>query len=492
MDLTAPLDTLDATGVTGMIERLRELGGPVDEAEAIDEIAALERLKSAAAAAQARVTAALREGRVTREMDAGVPATERGRGLGDEIGLARRESATLGSRHLGLARALVDELPCTLAHLTAGTVCEWGASLLAKETAVLDPDDRRRVDAELADRLATMTPRQIERAARAMALAIDSRAMARRRARATADRRVSIRPQPDTMATVTGLLPVEQGVAAWAALRRDAEAAKAAGDERGIGQLMADLFVERLTGQAAADAVPVEVQLVMSPGTLLGVDDAPASLVGHGPLPAELARDLVLGVDGAGDDGPGQDEASEGRTWLRRIFTDDMDRVVVTDPRRRSFPASLRRLLRVRDGVCRFPFCDAPIRHDDHVVSVTLGGVTTAHNGQGLCARHNLTKARPGWRSATVEARAGGESSAASNAPEVVTLTPTGHRYGSPVPPVLERLPKPSLPDPSTAEARVLSMLPGRDRTARRRRRVDVLTPDVPRPAATIELLDTG
>ena len=125
MDLTAPLDTLDATGVTGMIERLRELGGPVDEAEAIDEIAALERLKSAAAAAQARVTAALREGRLAREMDAGMPAAERGRGLGDEIGLARRESATLGSRHLGLARALVDELPCTLAHLTVGTVSEW-------------------------------------------------------------------------------------------------------------------------------------------------------------------------------------------------------------------------------------------------------------------------------------------------------------------------------------------------------------------------------
>ena len=150
------------------------------------------------------------------------------------------------------------------------------------------------------------------------------------------------------------------------------------------------------------------------------------------------------------------------------------------------------RLLRVRDGVCRFPFCDAPIRHDDHVVSVTLGGATTAHNGQGLCARHNLTKARPGWRSATVEARAGGESSAASNAPEVVMLTPTGHRYGSPVPPVLERLPEPSLPDPSSAEAQLLSMLPCRDRMARRRRRVDVLTPDVLRPATTIELLDTG
>lgn len=508
MDLTAPLDTLDATGVTGMIERLRELGGPVDEAEAIDEIAALERLKSAAAAAQARVTAALRERRLAREMDAGMPAAERGRGLGDEIGLARRESATLGSRHLGLARALVAELPCTLAHLAAGTVSEWGATLLAKETAVLDPDDRRRIDAELDDRLADMTPRQIERAARALALTVDSRAIARRRARATADRRVSIRPQPDTMAVVSGLLPVEQGVAAWAALRRDAEAAKAAGDDRGLGQLMADLFVERLTGQTAADAVPVEVQLVMSPGSLLGLDDLPAALPGHGPLPAGLARDLVLGVDGAGDGGAGDGGAGDGevsgRAWLRRIFTDDVDRVVATDPHRRSFPASLRRLLRVRDGVCRFPFCDAPIRHDDHVVAVALGGATTAHNGQGLCARHNLTKARPGWRSRpgaahAVAARTAGTdagAAAVSSTPDVVITTPTGHHYRSPEPPVLERLPdaSPALPDASTAEARLASLRPGacRDRPGRRRRRADVHRPDVHRPDVTIELLDTG
>ncbi len=146
MALTAPLDTLDAAGVTGMIERLRELGGPVDETEAIDEIAALERLKSAAAAAQARVTAMLRDSRVDRETGAGVPAAQRGGGLAEEVGLARRESATLGSRHLGLATALVEELPRTLAHLADGTVGEWGATLLAKETAVLDGEDRRRVD----------------------------------------------------------------------------------------------------------------------------------------------------------------------------------------------------------------------------------------------------------------------------------------------------------------------------------------------------------
>ena len=169
---------------------------------------------------------------------------------------------------------------------------------------------------------------------------------------------------------------------------------------------------------------------------------------------------------------------------------------------KRQFPASLRRLLRVRDGVCRFPFCDAPIRHDDHVVAAALGGATTAHNGQGLCARHNLSKARPGWRSFAVDAQthanAGVHAGAAavSSAPDVVTLTPTGHRYRRPVPPVLERL-----PEASAAEARLASLLPVtgpcRDRSGPRRSWRDVPGVDVPgvdvhRLDASIELLDTG
>ena len=103
--------------------------------------------------------------------------------------------------------------------------------------------------------------------------------------------------------------------------------------------------------------------------------------------------------------------------------------MVAVDPHRRHFPAAVRRLLRARDGVCRFPFCDAPIRHDDHVIAVALGGRTSAGNGQGLCARHNQTKARPGWR-----ARAVGEG----QAPDIETVTPTGHRHRSPAPPVQE------------------------------------------------------
>ena len=68
------------------------------------EIAALERLKSAAAAGQARATAALARNAAPRRPPRGVPRAKRGRGLASEMALARRDSPARGGRHLGFAR----------------------------------------------------------------------------------------------------------------------------------------------------------------------------------------------------------------------------------------------------------------------------------------------------------------------------------------------------------------------------------------------------
>ena len=62
-----------------------------DEAALIARIDALERLKSAAAAGQARAAAALDDKRRAVEAAAGVPKAKRGRGLGSEVGLWRRD-----------------------------------------------------------------------------------------------------------------------------------------------------------------------------------------------------------------------------------------------------------------------------------------------------------------------------------------------------------------------------------------------------------------
>ena len=82
----------------------------------------------------------------------------------------------------------------------------------------------------------------------------------------------------------------------------------------------------------------------------------------------------------------------------------------------------------LRDQTCRTPWCDAPIRHGDHVVPQPQGGPTSAANGEGLCEACNYTKEAPGWAARpTEDSRAGRH--------QVEIITPTGHRYRSRPPP---------------------------------------------------------
>jgi hypothetical protein len=384
-------------------------GAGLREAELVDHLTAMERLKSGIAAAQARVTATLAEVRDQAEAAAGVPADRRGRGLAAEVGLARQESPVRGAQHLGLARALVHEMPRTLAALTRGEISEWRATLVVRETAVLSRVHRAQVDRELAGRLADAGDRRTADLARSIGYRLDPGSAIRRVRGAESDRRVGLRPAPDTMSHLTAHLPVAQGVACYASLAREADQRRAAGDGRSRGQIMADTLVERVTGQAAA-GTPVQVGLVMTDGALLGGDHTPAHVDGYGPIPAFLARRLVTDASTA---------------WVRRLYTrPETGELIAMDARARTFSGALRQFLVWRDRTCRNPWCDAPIRHVDHITRVADGGATTADNGQGLCEACNYAKEAPGWRTRRVD---GAER-------VVETITPTGHRHRSRAP----------------------------------------------------------
>jgi len=399
--------------------------GAVDESFALEVITGLERVKRAACAAQARLSVRVDELARERQRAAGEPPDRFGAGVGAQIALARMESPHRGGRHHGLAMALIGELPQTLEAMGRGDVSEWRATLVARETACLDPDVRRAIDDRVAGRLARWGDAQTVREVRKLAYAAEPGAVVARHAQAAADRRVTIRPAPDTMCYLTALLPAAQGVAAYAALVRDADRARAAGDTRGKGQVMADTLVERVTGQAAAADVRVEVELVIPADTLLGEGQVPAHLAGYGPLPAAQARRLV------------RDTKAE--VWVRRLFTSpESGQLVTMDSRRRRFAGQLRHFVILRDQFCRTPWCDAPIRHTDHPVPHQAEGTTDDRNGQGLCEACNYSKEAPGWH-ADVGASATGSHL-------VLLTTPTGHRYASPAPdpPGSE----PSLPPP--------------------------------------------
>ncbi|MCC9174303.1 HNH endonuclease [Arthrobacter sp. zg-Y179] len=438
--------------------------GEHEDRELIDRIRALEELKAAASAAQARAAAVFDASQRRKQAEAGAPREELGRGVAFQIALARRESPSRGGRLLGFAKVLAEEMPCTLHALTRGKISEWRATLLVRETACLSLEDRRRVDEEVAgnpDVLETLGDRQIISRARGAAYRLDPSAAVKRAAKAESERFVSCRPAPDTMTYLTGLLPVAQGVGVFAALSREADRLRASGDSRGRGQIMADTLVERVTGQAEAGQLKVEVQLVMTDRTLFGGDSEPAAVPGYGPVPAQWARDLVRGRRRRQEPGrdtrgakPGEGreqqdresgrepslEQGAGRTtkrdkqderWLRRLYTDpDTGELVAMDSRARLFPTSLGRFIAARDQTCRMPWCGAPIRHLDHIRPHRDGGETSTANGQGLCEACNQAKEAPGWKARTVD------TPGKSGPHTVETTTPTGHTYRSTAPPL--------------------------------------------------------
>src|SRR5271154_5832697 len=126
-----------------MFESLTIVDAVSEESALITRIAELERFKAAAAAGQARAAAALDAARRAADAAAGVPAARRGRGVASEVALARLDSPARGNRHLGFAKALVHEMPRTLAALEVGVLTEWRATLIVRESACLDVEDPR-------------------------------------------------------------------------------------------------------------------------------------------------------------------------------------------------------------------------------------------------------------------------------------------------------------------------------------------------------------
>ena len=411
------------------------LGG-LSPSECLAVMETMEAAKGVAAAVQARATEAFitaRDATTDDRVAAGsCSAREASRARGAaraEVALARRCSPSQADRHVGLAAALTRELPHTMAALSVGEISEWRATIVARETATLAPPDRREADRRLAPSLATLGERSLAGAARRACIDLDAEAVVRRRERAVASRAVSVRPAPDGMAYLSILGTMVDVVGAHASLiaaeksryvatgDSDVDATRAA-DERGRGAWMSDTALERLSGRAPGAAQPIEVALVMEESAFFPAEagwtaesraglpesgaeppETGAELPGWGAVPASSARAHLLRLldEDATADSP------EPGIWLRRLWTrpDGRD-LVAMDSRRRFFGGALRRLVELRDPVCRVPWCDAPAVQIDHVVPAACGGGTSPDNAAGQCQRHNLVKEEPGWTSTVV------------------------------------------------------------------------------------------
>ncbi|WP_009474589.1 HNH endonuclease signature motif containing protein [Rhodococcus sp. JVH1] len=413
----------DLAELRAFTARLRRVSVDGDAGLGIEWLDAIEALKSVGCAAQAVITdgvvTSIRADRKAR----GLPRADWDRGIASQIALARRESPNRGGRHLEFAQALVHEMPHTLAMLQTGRLNEWRATLLVRETACLSAADRGIVDRRLCSDPATLDgvgDRGLIARAKALAVELDAAAVVARHRKAVSERRVTTRPAPDSMAYLSVLMPVEQAVCLQATLGRDADSLIATGNSGGRtrNQLMVDLLFDRGTGASVASGVPVAVNLVLSDETLLAGGREAAHLQGFGPVPAGIARQLVAdAVD------------SDTATSLRRVYScPQSGALTAMESQSRTFPKSLATLIDLRDRTCRTPWCDAPIRHHDHIRSHRESGATTADNGSGLCEACNYAKEGDGWSARPVHNPGG---------THLIDLgTPTGHHYRSTAPPL--------------------------------------------------------
>jgi len=171
----------------------------------------------------------------------------------------------------------------------------------------------------------------------------------------------------------------------------------------------------------------VEVQVVISAATLLGLDNAPGLLRGYGAVPAWVLHDLAASADRTG-----------ARTTLRGLFCDPVDgRLVAMDSTARCFTGGLRRFALYRDQHCRLS--GGRIVDVDHIAEHRSGGATAAANAQALGKLAHVLKDHP---AITVSPLApiqlgDGLDHLRANAPDVEWTLPTRRSRLSEPPPAL-------------------------------------------------------
>lgn len=388
-------------------------GVPCSDVEQIDRIHQLERLTAHVQAQLMSETTTFLDG---RRVGGWRDPAEHLRDVkldsaNDEVALARGISAVTSALHTATAEILINDLPTCFRALDEGRISLHAARSIVNEAQVLSPQQRNEIDDATALEVADLLPGQVRDSVRARVLAVDSAAAERRAANARADKQVGLVKRGDGVALVFGRLPAEDATACWDAIDTHARRLRDAGDERTLNDIRCDTFVSRLTGAEPAAPAKVELGVVISAATWLGLTDTPASLTGYGAIHPGMVRDIVDGAD----------------TWIRRLMVDpNTGEVLSIDSKARKVTGLLRTFGTYRDQVCRRPYCTNPITDFNHIKEHAKGGRTNHHNIDGLCEPCHLSRHRAGWTQRTDPFTG-----------RIEWITPTGHVYGSDPPPAI-------------------------------------------------------
>ncbi|UZX01642.1 DUF222 domain-containing protein [Arthrobacter sp. CDRTa11] len=363
-------------------------------------------------------------------------------GMVAEVACVLTISEGTASAFLVQSRQLSTELPRTLTALQAGAISWQHARILcdettglgpagaaAMETHFLDPDAAKASRACLAGDL---TPSRFRARARTWRERHHPVSIETRHTKCILDRRVEYTPDRDGMAWLSAYLPADQAAAIWEHTTTTARALQSPTESRTLTQLRADTLATALLsgetttgdsnggagansladpgGERAAGQVPpprAQVLVTVPVFSLLGLTDEPATLDGHGPIPASMARNLV----------------ANGAHSFHRVLTDPRDGAPLEIGRTSyRLTTAMRRWLRLRDAKCPFPGCNnhSLDNEADHLLAWADGGTTGINNLGQPCRKHHHLKHHSAW-----------QPTPASKSQPPGWTSPTGRHYNS-------------------------------------------------------------
>jgi hypothetical protein len=394
-DAVAPLAAIDPARIDGSAR--------------IDLLVGLERQIAWLQACQQRVLAALDGEALSWAGEASTDFTQ------EQVGAALRLSPGTAAGRLAVARTLTDRLPPTAELLARGEITYLQAARLAEAVAPFDDDTTAIIEQRVLRRAGEQSLSQFKATLQRAVLAADPRGAEQRHSDALAERRVVITPVDDGMAQLWALLPAD-GAAMVRSVLDSLAGVTSAGEERTSDQRRADALIDVFARVLSDPKLPEQhgmrpsVQVTVAASTLLGCDDRPGELTGHGPITAGMARRIA---------------ADQSGTW-RRLLTDRATGALL-DYGRTTYrpPRDLADFVIARDRTCVFPTCwrSAHCCDLDHRQPWCTGGATCPDNLHPLCRRHHRAKHEAGW-------------SVARDADGTYHWTsPTGHRYTVQPPP---------------------------------------------------------
>jgi hypothetical protein len=328
-----------------------------------------------------------------------------------EITAALRMSPRTGEARILEAQELTNAWRPLLEAMLAGSITIDHARAVGRELRNLpghgsaEPEVEKEYRKHCADILAkvvpfaiTHTPGETGRKTRVLVTAVDpAGSRARRRKAAEQDHGVFLNPLEPGTSEIRAVMPTAYAEAIHQAVRmlaKDSRFETADGcitkGQRQAAALVALTLgdpgsVAEVTGPVHEAKINVHVNVLVPLETITSSSDA-CGRIGNIPATADEVRDLIAA-------------AALKSSTIRRLVTDSTG--CVLDAGRSHYLASdiQKLVIKLRDGYCRFPGCNAPAERCeiDHVVPYDAGGPTDLWDLGPLCKFHHQMETGGYW-----------------------------------------------------------------------------------------------